>query len=160
MEFQKVACKSSNVGPWNYIWKPSAKLPQTESEKESVAKKYGLIPEDYKPLKDSGDYPDLDGVSAWDRDNNELWDYPELKMNYNEPGPYYNFDRDYESRFSKGHVLYGSRTSIDKQFLVVFLFVGFVVLNELFLPHNQMPVMPKQKPYDENGRRVTNYALE
>lgn len=38
---------------WNKDWKPGP-YPETEEERKAAAKKYGLLPEDYKPYPDDG----------------------------------------------------------------------------------------------------------
>ncbi|XP_022919399.1 NADH dehydrogenase [ubiquinone] 1 beta subcomplex subunit 8, mitochondrial [Onthophagus taurus] len=73
---------------WNKDYKPMA-YPQTEKERKAAAAKYGLLPEEYKPLPDDGtglgDYPDLPFVSAESKDAYYPYDFPELKRNFNEP---------------------------------------------------------------------------
>ncbi|XP_040578922.1 NADH dehydrogenase [ubiquinone] 1 beta subcomplex subunit 8, mitochondrial [Lepeophtheirus salmonis] len=75
-------------GPWNYIWKPSP-YPKTEEERIKAAYKYGMIPDDYVPIKDDGDgigdYPDLGNSSMDSRSGYVAWDFPNLKRNYGEP---------------------------------------------------------------------------
>ncbi|KAK3913571.1 NADH dehydrogenase [ubiquinone] 1 beta subcomplex subunit 8, mitochondrial [Frankliniella fusca] len=62
--------------------------PKTEKERLAAAKKYGLLPEEYKPLPDDGwgrgDYPDLPMRGADSRDDYYPWDMPEYKKNYGE----------------------------------------------------------------------------
>ncbi|GAB6029639.1 hypothetical protein CHUAL_005376 [Chamberlinius hualienensis] len=75
---------------WNKDWQPG-QYPKTEAERAAAAKKYGLIPEDYKPFPISdtginyGDYPQLENVSAECRDPYEAYDFPELRRNFGEP---------------------------------------------------------------------------
>lgn len=73
---------------WNKDFKP-APLPTTEAERLAAAKKYNLLPEEYKPYADNGlgygDYPQLPEVSVERRDPYYPYDYPELKRNFNEP---------------------------------------------------------------------------
>lgn len=38
---------------WNKDWMPGP-LPQTEEERRAAAKKYGLLPEEYKTYPDDG----------------------------------------------------------------------------------------------------------
>ncbi|XP_060068360.1 NADH dehydrogenase [ubiquinone] 1 beta subcomplex subunit 8, mitochondrial-like [Ylistrum balloti] len=151
---------ASDLSPWNYIWKPSSSAPVTDKEKEITARKYGLLKEDYKPLKGSGEYPDLSEVPAWDRDASALWDYPEARLNYNEPGPYYHADRDKESRYHVGSYLDGFRATWAQKFLTVSILLTIIVLSELFIPHTAMPAMPKQQPYDKSGKKITNYSFD
>merc|ERR1712141_96112 len=106
-KFQKHAIKNASrsmasVKPWNYLWKPGP-YPQTEEERLAAAKKYGMIPEDYKPYpidgtwnenglgtQGLGDYPMLEKSSQDSRSGHVNWDDPDLKRNYGEP-PHYNY---------------------------------------------------------------------
>uniref|UniRef100_A0A1I7W7E2 NADH dehydrogenase [ubiquinone] 1 beta subcomplex subunit 8, mitochondrial n=1 Tax=Heterorhabditis bacteriophora TaxID=37862 RepID=A0A1I7W7E2_HETBA len=65
-------------------------LPATEEERRSAAIKYGLRPEDYKPIdsndvvKYAGDYPDL-GVITYDhKDPYEAWTDRHHRRNWGE----------------------------------------------------------------------------
>ena len=76
----------------------------------AAAKKYGLIPEDYKPYprdgtwnesigpQGLGDYPMLGKSSGDSRSGHVNWDDPDLKRNYGEP-LHYNFYMQQETRF-------------------------------------------------------------
>lgn len=66
------------VGPW----------PRTKEERERAAKKYNLIPEDYKPFDECegwGDYPDLKAIGAYNRDPYDDFDNPAANTLYGEP---------------------------------------------------------------------------
>ncbi|XP_037038278.1 NADH dehydrogenase [ubiquinone] 1 beta subcomplex subunit 8, mitochondrial [Bradysia coprophila] len=73
---------------WNKDFKP-APYPKTEEERVAAAKKYNLLPEEYKPYPDDGmgygDYPHLPDVSADLKDPYYPYDLPDLKRNFNEP---------------------------------------------------------------------------
>lgn len=74
---------------WNKDWCP-ASFPDTPDKKVAAAKKYGMLPEDYKPFPDNdpdsyGDYPNLPIISAESRDPYESYDFPYLRRNYGEP---------------------------------------------------------------------------
>jgi len=75
-------------GHWNHHWKPGP-YPTTDEERAAAAKKYGLLPEDYKPMPDDGfgegDYPDLPETPLDARDPYEDYDMPGYKRNYGEP---------------------------------------------------------------------------
>jgi len=99
----------SSVKPWNYLWKPGP-YPETEEERLAAAKKYGLIPEDYKPYprdgtfneslgpQGLGDYPMLEKSSGDSRSGHVNWDDPDLKRNYGEP-LHYNWYYSTETRY-------------------------------------------------------------
>lgn len=73
---------------WNDDWKPGP-YPKTEAERAAAARRYGLLPEDYKPYPDDGtgygDYPKLPIVSAESRDPYEDFDYRAHRRNFGEP---------------------------------------------------------------------------
>merc|ERR1712080_141240 len=114
-KFQKNALSSlakrsmATPKPWNYLWKPGP-YPETENERLAAAKKYGLIPEDYKPYPNDGtwnegigpqglgDYPMLEKSSGDSRSGHINWDDPDLKRNYGEP-LHYNFYMTQDTRF-------------------------------------------------------------
>lgn len=77
-----------NISDWNKDFKP-AKFPTTEEERVAAAKKYNLLPEDYKPYPDDGtgygDYPHLPDVPVETKDPYYPYDSPELKRNFGEP---------------------------------------------------------------------------
>lgn len=73
---------------WNKDYKPAA-MPKTEEERLAAAKKYYLLPEEYKPYADNGlgygDYPKLEGgLGIEARDPYYPYDFPELKRNLHE----------------------------------------------------------------------------
>lgn len=77
------------VAGWNKDFKP-APFPKTEKERLAAAKKYYLLPEEYKPYADDGlgygDYPKVGyGLGVEAKDNYYPWDYPEHKRNLHEP---------------------------------------------------------------------------
>ncbi|XP_030386515.1 NADH dehydrogenase [ubiquinone] 1 beta subcomplex subunit 8, mitochondrial [Scaptodrosophila lebanonensis] len=78
-----------NLAGWNKDYKP-APYPKTEKEREAAAKKYYLLPEEYKPYADDGlgygDYPKVGyGLGVENKDNYYPWDFPEHKRNLHEP---------------------------------------------------------------------------
>ncbi|EDV92083.1 NADH dehydrogenase [ubiquinone] 1 beta subcomplex subunit 8, mitochondrial [Drosophila grimshawi] len=78
-----------NLAGWNKDYKP-APYPRTEKEREAAAKKYYLLPEEYKPYADNGlgfgDYPHVGGgLGLENKDSYYPYDYPEHKRNLHEP---------------------------------------------------------------------------
>ncbi|RWS26087.1 NADH dehydrogenase [ubiquinone] 1 beta subcomplex subunit 8-like protein [Leptotrombidium deliense] len=68
-------------------WRPGPP-PKTKEEHEAAARKYNMIPEDYKPHPEDenwGDYPDLPWASVESRDPYEPWDYYYSRRSYGEP---------------------------------------------------------------------------
>lgn len=139
---------------WNKDFKPS-KMPQTKEEHEAAAKKYNLLPEEYKPYADDGmgygDYPKLPDVSVETRDPYYAYDFPEHKRNLNEP-VHVDIDLYGEDR-------YGSAEPLRYPMRVYWLsFIGVmsavtVLYYWLEDKHMYRPVLPKQLP--TNGPHYT-----
>lgn len=77
------------VAGWNKDYK-AGPFPKTEKEQLAAAKKYYLLPEEYKPYADDGlgygDYPKVGyGLGVEAKDVYYPWDYPEHKRNLHEP---------------------------------------------------------------------------
>ena len=89
--FQASRTASNMPAPWNYIWMPGP-YPKTEEERLAAAKKYGMIPEDYRPFPDDGyglgDYPDLGHFSGNSRSGQLWWDDEDDKRNFGAPVQY------------------------------------------------------------------------
>lgn len=113
---------------WNKDWKPGP-YPVTPEERQAAARKYGLRPDEYRPVPDdgigAGDYPDLPLVSAESRDPYNQWDYPEHRRNFGEPVsvqnqvlsdvscPFYDISRAIYPRKKKNHYLYTHTYSLN-----------------------------------------------
>ncbi|KAK4309205.1 hypothetical protein Pmani_019131 [Petrolisthes manimaculis] len=145
------------AGAWNKDWMPGP-YPKTEEERLRAARKYGLRPDEYKPVPDdglgAGDYPDVPLVSAESRNPFTNWDYPEHRRNFGEPlhqnFDIYGLDRINESqepRFSSTH-----------QFLSFASVMAFFIGTYYFLENRKMhwPLMPKQFP----NEGVAHYTFE
>jgi len=154
---------TSNIqaGYWNHDWRPDTKIPKTVEEKRAAAKKYGLIPADYRPYPEDGtgvgDYPMLPPVSAESRNQNALFDMPELKRNFGEP---LHIDAD----------LYGEdRWNINARYYItpnqmLFVFLGYMsVFLFLFWVGQHIRIcalrcMPKH--YAHDGKKHYSFELE
>lgn len=87
--FQTIRISPFTVAGWNKDYKPGP-YPKTDKEREAAAKKYYLLPEEYKPYADNGlgygDYPKVGGgLGIENKDSYYPYDYPEHKRNLNEP---------------------------------------------------------------------------
>ncbi|CAN7995050.1 unnamed protein product, partial [Ixodes hexagonus] len=147
---------------WNKDWKPGP-YPKTPEERAAAAKKYGLLPEDYRPFPENddssrGDYPDLPDIGASARDPEESYDFPYLRRNYGEPlhlyAEVFTQERVDTSRL---------RIPLWKQ-AVAFLsvFIGIFVVKDIFdhekLRMGMNPVLQKrQLPL---GGKVVHYTFE
>ena len=60
-------------------------MPETPEEIAAAARKYGMLPEDYRPHGDYGDYPDFNrNLSEDARHHLMKYDMPEFHRNWNE----------------------------------------------------------------------------
>ncbi|XP_065299888.1 NADH dehydrogenase [ubiquinone] 1 beta subcomplex subunit 8, mitochondrial-like [Dermacentor albipictus] len=143
------SCRSAH---WNKDWCPKP-APQTEEELRAAAKKYRMLPEDYKVRDQSegltwGDYPKIPTVPAGSRDPEEDYDFPYLRRNYGEPINIY-MDAYTLERLD----LQRQRTPMWKQ-IAMFLgtVIGFWYLSNLFnrpeFPKIGVDLGPPQRPND------------
>ncbi|KAG0725248.1 NADH dehydrogenase [ubiquinone] 1 beta subcomplex subunit 8, mitochondrial [Chionoecetes opilio] len=140
---------SRSAGHWNKDWKP-APYPVTPEERLAAARKYGLRPDEYRPIPDdglgAGDYPDVPLVSAESRDPYYPWDHPEHRRDFMEP-IHEDFDAHGLDRENASQKLRFSATYQLLAFLgVMTAFVGSFYLLENYKLH--WPLLPKQFPGD------------
>ncbi|EDW86368.1 uncharacterized protein Dwil_GK17672 [Drosophila willistoni] len=147
-----------NLAGWNKDYKPAA-YPKTEKERLAAAKKYYLLPEEYKPYADDGlgygDYPKVGGGwGAEAKDTYYPWDFPEHKRNLHEP---VSVDHDLygEDRYSQAEPPRFSNSYYFVSFLGVMS--GCLALY-YWLEDKKMyrPVAEKQYP----GNGVKHYTFE
>ncbi|CAF0730021.1 unnamed protein product [Rotaria sordida] len=73
----------------NREWRPKEDVPVTAEDRAATAKKYNMLPEDYKPLppeRNAGDMPSVEPAGKFfDRSPWEDYDYPMDRQNWNEP---------------------------------------------------------------------------
>lgn len=69
---------------WNKDWMPGP-TPTTPEQRAAAAKKYNLLPEEYEPEPEYGDYPKLPMISGQSKDPWRDWDFPEHKKDFGEP---------------------------------------------------------------------------
>ncbi|CAF1133260.1 unnamed protein product [Didymodactylos carnosus] len=118
----------------NRDWRPGHFIPKTDEEIAAVAKKYNMIPEDYKPLDpkhSGGDMPDITPVQYVDRSPWEDWDYPNTRQHYNEPKHRYEgvrWDR-YRIYYDPNKLPY---KPWQKPFLLMVLPATFYIIHCLF----------------------------
>jgi len=130
------ALQSKDAGVWNKRWQPEFEKPKTDREKAEVAKKYGLIPEDYKPYENGlqGDYPNLDEVPRFLRDGHHDWDDQYHRRNYGEPVPE-NFETLNEDRTATNGDLVKVYKRTLGQMLTTYVYIfTFLGLCYWFLP--------------------------
>ncbi|VDD75838.1 unnamed protein product [Mesocestoides corti] len=149
-----------NFACWHIDWKPKP-FPTTPAQREAAAKRYGLLPEDYKPYDDDGtapgDYPNLEHFNELHRDPYEHYDYGYVKRNYNEPIPW-----KWEFYSSTGHDDYQQWLRYNEPAWLTFLkFLAPVLIMGPILYISEQyklfpPMLPKQYPF--NGR--DNYTFE
>ncbi|XP_034233937.1 NADH dehydrogenase [ubiquinone] 1 beta subcomplex subunit 8, mitochondrial [Thrips palmi] len=122
--------------------------PKTEKERLAAAKKYGLLPHEYKPVADDGwgkgDYPHLPDIGADSKDPNYPWDYPEFRINYGEP-LHHNFEIYGEDRLDPAKDWGISKTDMVKYFVVTMALAAAIALLADPYPIHR-PVCEKQYP--------------
>ena len=73
----------------NSEWRPNEEVPVSVEDHAATARKYNMLPEDYKPLSskyNAGDMPDVEPAGSYlDRSPWEDYDYPAERQNWNEP---------------------------------------------------------------------------
>ncbi|XP_076245772.1 NADH:ubiquinone oxidoreductase subunit ASHI [Calliopsis andreniformis] len=127
--------------------------PTTEEERRAAAEKYGMHPDEYKPLPHdetgAGDYPDLPWISVEARDPYYPWDMPAIRRNYGEP-IHYQFDMMGEDRYD-----YGVRQFLNG-YKCAAIFVIFFVGSYFFLTSFKHTVILKtEKQWPGKGVHYT-----
>ncbi|XP_055380520.1 NADH dehydrogenase [ubiquinone] 1 beta subcomplex subunit 8, mitochondrial [Condylostylus longicornis] len=85
---KSISTTAKTLAGWNKDFKP-APYPETDKAKLEAAKKYRLLPSEYRPYADDGlgygDYPKLEaGFGVESRDPYYPYDFPEHKRNFHE----------------------------------------------------------------------------
>ncbi|XP_055309412.1 NADH dehydrogenase [ubiquinone] 1 beta subcomplex subunit 8, mitochondrial [Sitodiplosis mosellana] len=137
-----------NAGGWNKDFKP-APYPETEEERRAAAKKYGLLPEEYKPYPPDlpyGDYPHLEDKPIEQKDVYYPYDHPEYRRNFQEP-VHAEIDFYDETRAGLPGPL---RVPIWEMWLWFLGCIGGTLALYWWLEDKKMfrPAMPKQLPRD------------
>lgn len=114
----------------NREWRPKEEVPVTAEDRAATARKYNMLPEDYKPLppeRNAGDMPDVQPAGKFfDRSPWEDYDYPMDRQNWNEP----RHPQDHV-KFDKTRLGYGPEKQpvIVKELLKLLMFpVSFILL--------------------------------
>ena len=93
----------------NRDWRPKEEIPTSAEDRAATARKYNMLPEDYKPRpaeSNAGDMPDVAPAGAYfDRSPWEDYDYPMDRQNWNEP----RHPEDH-TKYDKTRVAYGEAT--------------------------------------------------
>ncbi|CAJ0607358.1 unnamed protein product [Cylicocyclus nassatus] len=152
----------------------------TEDERRAAAIKYGLRPEDYKPMnKDdvvryAGDYPDLGSVTYDHKDPYEDWSDRLNRRNWGEMVPM-DMMRHRGDRLTFTGLEYEDFTTWGSIILCLRVLVPMALLSWYFCTRDpnalrwKNPAMPKQYPYDfyrafpyDDARRfpITNYSFD
>lgn len=131
--------------------------PRTPEELELAAKKYNLIPEDYKPFPEEegwGDYPDLPAVGAFNRDKyDDFEDIWEMR-HYGEP---FHLHADMYSWERKDPMWDEKITYVQSpywwKYTVIFGFMGSVAALIMLPPYFGLHINHPWKQRDYNGGR-------
>ncbi|VDO54299.1 unnamed protein product [Haemonchus placei] len=154
--------------------------PTNDEERRAAALKYGLRPEDYKPIDQddvvryAGDYPELGIVTFDHKDPYEDWTDRQNRRNWGEMVPIdmmrYRGDRlTFTGLEAEDFTTWGSIIMCLRVLVPIAIFAWLVTNEDPNAWRWRNPVMPKQYPYDfyrafpfEDARRypITNYSFE
>merc|ERR1712055_653918 len=144
--------------PYGQAWQPNdwkpGPYPKTEAERIAAAKKYNMLPEDYKPYPDDGwgygDYPMIEAISMEARDPFECYDDPHNARNYGEVMHIAIDQYDY----TKINMQFRDKISMPQKFAVFFtMWLGGLAILAYFKYHDDkdLPLKPIQFPYNHDG---------
>ncbi|OAF64170.1 hypothetical protein A3Q56_08122 [Intoshia linei] len=163
---RKIIVQNSSIfrrmAVWNKDIKPGPR-PITKEEHLIAAKKYGLLPEDYKlidPDLPLGDYPKVPDVPYLEKDPYEDWDCPRFRINFNDPLHHQWSDLDhifqpdwYLKHKSKKYANVYGILSIVLPPLIAFL----IFFSTQFLKFGK-PYLPQQFPF--KGEKHYTFEIE
>lgn len=136
---------------YEHIFVPQKDLPDflprgelTPAKRAELAAKYNLRPEDYKPLANAGDYPELPEEAASDRDPYYDWDCHNLRRNYGEPLHYQTEKYDRHSALDRKAIMV-DYNQIVKVLVTLAGSIALLVYIGEFFPRFR-PIAPKQYP--------------
>jgi NADH dehydrogenase (ubiquinone) 1 beta subcomplex subunit 8 len=152
-----VFVSTRNCG-WTRDWKPGPP-PKTKEEWAAAAKKYNLIPEDYKPYPETeglGDYPHLQVVGQDARDPFEDFDYHYRRRNFAE-----TLHIDYDIYTSDRHDP-NEKTRIPPWKMFMMFIVSQATLVILFFAawFFDIRIVPNMKPKQFPGPGKVHYTFE
>jgi hypothetical protein len=143
----------------NRDWRPNEDAPVTVEDREATARKYNMLPEDYKsypPERNAGDMPDVAPAGRYfERSPWEDYDYPSERQNWNEP----HHPEDH-IKYDKSRLAHGpeNQPSITKELLKLLLLPVVVILGIYGLRTIEFMNPTFQSPKLEPG--VVHYSFE
>jgi hypothetical protein len=143
----------------SHDWRPKEEVPVSAEDRAATAKKYNMLPEDYRPLPPeacAGDMPDVAPAGAYfDRDPWEDYDYPLDRQNWNEPR--HPLDH---VKYDKFRQALGPETSPDvgAQLLKLLILPAVLILGSFGLKSLQVMTPTFLSPRVQSG--VVHYSFE
>nr|CAX71322.1 NADH dehydrogenase (ubiquinone) 1 beta subcomplex 8 [Schistosoma japonicum] len=133
-------------------WKPKP-YPCTKAEREAAAKRYNLLPSDYKPFEGDGLAPgDYFCVEPYNVNNCDPWepyDFPLERRNFSEPVQFNahmysaaGCDPEYSKRYQRGTSVWWVLLKI---FAPLFVIGGLLYVGQMYC--YILPLKAKQYPY-------------
>lgn len=134
---------------WNKDWKPGP-YPTTPEERAAAAKKYNLLPEEYEPSDEMGDYPKLPDISGASKDPHYHYDMPALKKDYGEP--MHEFQNFYsEDKWDCNHAEKQLIPMHEQVFWFICSVLAFAIPFWYFGQHNTVSLPHMKKHYPTDG---------
>lgn len=143
----------------NKDWRPNETAPVTTEDREATARKYNMLPEDYKtlpPEANAGDMPNVEPAGAYnERSPWEDYDYPLARQNWNEPR--HPLDH---IKYDKYRIPYGDKTAPNyrSDLLKLLAFPVIFILGAYFLRDLRFMNPTFRSPRVEKG--VVHYSFE
>ena len=143
----------------NREWRPNEETPVTAEDRAATARKYNMLPEDYKPLspeRNAGDMPDVAPAGRYfERSPWEDYDYPLDRQNWNEPRHPEDFTKFDKARL--GHAE-ENQPKIGKELLKLLMLPVTVILGIYVFRSYQFMNPTFRTPKIEPG--VVHYTFE
>ena len=143
----------------NRDWRPNEEAPVTVEDRAATARKYNMLPEDYKPLppeSNAGDMPDVAPAGTYfERSPWEDYDYPLERQNWNEPRHPYD-----HVRYDKSRLAYASQRepAIMMDLLKLLLIPTIIILGAYGLQSLELMTPTFRSPRVETGK--VHYSFE
>lgn len=143
----------------NREWRPKEEVPVSAEDRAATARKYNMLPEDYKPYapeKNAGDMPDVAPAGRFfDRSPWEDYDYANDRQNWNEPR-----HPDDHVKFDKTRIGYGKerQPALGKELLKLLILPITFILGVYGLRAFEFMNPTFRSPKVETG--VVHYSFE
>jgi hypothetical protein len=140
-------------------WRPNEEAPVTVEDRAATARKYNMLPEDYKPFSpesNAGDMPDVAPAGTYfERSPWEDYDYPMDRQNWNEPRHPYD-----HIKYDKTRLAYPEQRNptLMKDLLKLLMIPTLIMLGAYSLQSLELMTPTFRSPRLETG--VVHYSFE